>query len=121
MKFEDIPDYERFEAWKNQYGEWEVKLFDEYGEVVLHLSSESTDANEIENEALYLDVQYDDPGSMSWIRERLAHEITLEKSSVVDADYLTLYDDGKQAEHQHNHRHLDYNVMNGDSVKMTPV
>jgi hypothetical protein len=120
MDYQDIPDYTTFEAWQNQYGEWEVKFYDRFRNVLLHLS-EDRDAKDsyIEDGKFYLSVENNTHGSIEWIRERQAFEMEYDTGTTIDSDYVTLYDDGKRSEHQHNHLHLDAKVQRGETVALT--
>ena len=118
MNYHDIPEYDTWTAWKNYEGNWEVKLTI-MGDVVVHFVEDSDSRNyRIEEERFYLDVEHGVARNLRWIRERKGIEMP---GGIVDADYVTLNQEGDLIERQHNHNHLDRDVEEGRLVCLTSI
>lgn len=123
MEYHEIPKFDDWTAWKTAEGKWEVRLKNEYGNPVLHLSEdEDAASDQIEDGKFYISVLHS-PSNLKWIRERKAFEMDYDDDlpPVVDTDYVEFHDDGTWHETQHNHVHLDHDVEHDEVVALTPV
>jgi hypothetical protein len=118
MDYHDIPSFYEWKGWENEHGDVEVKLLSLDGDILLHLSEdEEAKEDRIENGKFYINKESGLSG-LTWIRERKGIEMS---DGIVDADYVSFINYGQMQEHQHNHIHLDNDVLRGKKVALTPV